>query len=80
MFLSSAFDRFESRSNGSRHRGAGLGLSIVKSLAELHGGTVTLDSAPGRGTRVTVLLPLKHEPAAEAAEADAPGYMSSRAG
>jgi signal transduction histidine kinase len=75
-----AFDRFESRSHGSRHRGAGLGLSIVKSLAELHGGAVTLDSAPGRGTRVTVLLPLKHEPAGEAVEPDAPSYKSSRAG
>ncbi|MDP1908955.1 MAG: HAMP domain-containing sensor histidine kinase, partial [Hyphomicrobium sp.] len=51
------FDRFESRSQGSSHRGAGLGLSIVKSLVELHGGTVTLDSEPGRGTRVTVRLP-----------------------
>ena len=64
-YQQAVFDRFESRSHGSRHRGAGLGLSIVKSLAELHGGTVTLDSAPGRGTRVTLLLPLKHEPAAE---------------
>ena len=79
-YQQTVFDRFESRSHGSRHRGAGLGLSIVKSLAELHGGIVTLDSAPGQGTRVTVLLPLKHEPAAEAAEAHAPGYMSSRAG
>jgi signal transduction histidine kinase len=79
-YQQTVFDRFESRSHGSRHRGAGLGLSIVKSLAELHGGTVTLDSAPGQGTRVTVLLPLKLEPAAEAAEADAPDYKSSRAG
>ena len=53
------FDRFESRSHGSRHRGAGLGLSIVKSLVELHGGTVALASGAGRGTWVRVLLPLK---------------------
>jgi signal transduction histidine kinase len=79
-YQQTVFDRFESRSHGSRHRGAGLGLSIVKSLAELHGGTVSLDSAPGRGTRVTVLLPLKQEPAGEADELDEPLYQSSRAG
>jgi len=79
-YQQAVFDRFESRSHGSGHRGAGLGLSIVKSLAELHGGTVSLDSAPGRGTRVTVLLPLKHEPAGEADELDEPRYQSSRAG
>ena len=50
-------ERFESRSQGSKHRGAGLGLSIVKSLVELHGGAMTLESEPGRGTRVTVRFP-----------------------
>jgi signal transduction histidine kinase len=76
-YQQAVFNRFESRSHGSRHRGAGLGLSIVKSLAELHGGTVSLDSALGRGTRVKVLLPLSQE--AEA-ELDPPLYKSSRAG
>jgi signal transduction histidine kinase len=52
------FDRFESRSLGSRHRGAGLGLAIVKSLVELHGGTMTLESEPGKGTRASVRLPV----------------------
>ena len=50
-------ERFESRSQGSKHRGAGLGLSIVKSLVELHGGTMSLESEPGQGTRVTVRFP-----------------------
>lgn len=63
------FDRFESRSQGSKHRGAGLGLSIVKSLVELHGGDMRLDSEPGRGTKVTVRFPergleQRHVPAA----------------
>ena len=57
------FERFESRSQGSGHRGAGLGLSIVKSLVELHGGTVSLESEPGRGTSVTVCLPEDAHPA-----------------
>ena len=50
-------ERFESRSQGSKHRGAGLGLSIVKSLVELHGGAMELQSEPGQGTRVTVCFP-----------------------
>jgi signal transduction histidine kinase len=63
-------ERFESRSQGSKHRGAGLGLSIVKSLVELHGGSMSLESEPGCGTRVTVRFPesgvRSAEPAAQA--------------
>ena len=41
-----------------RHvEGAGLGLSIAKAIVDAHSGTITLDSAPGRGTRVRVALP-----------------------
>jgi signal transduction histidine kinase len=65
------FERFESRSQGSRHRGAGLGLSIAKSLVELHGGTMRLDSEPGRGTRVTVAFPSAAGEAVDAAPAAA---------
>jgi signal transduction histidine kinase len=53
--------RFVSRSRGSKHRGAGLGLPIVKSLVELHGGTMDLVSEPGEGTSVTVRFP-EHGP------------------
>jgi signal transduction histidine kinase len=77
-YQQAVFDRFESRSHGSDHRGAGLGLSVVKSLAELHGGSVRLESAPGRGTKVTVLLPLT-QPAGEAAPEQL-RYRASRTG
>jgi signal transduction histidine kinase len=56
-FLDTVFRRFESRTNGGRRRGAGLGLAVVKSFVELHGGTVTIDSAEGRGTTVTCWFP-----------------------
>jgi signal transduction histidine kinase len=53
------FDWFETHSLGSRHRGTGLGLSLVRSFVELHGGTVTLESAVGRGTTVTCVFPIE---------------------
>ena len=55
--ISRVFQRFESRSRGSEHRGAGLGLSIAKSLVELHGGNIEITSEEGRGTRVVVRIP-----------------------
>lgn len=53
------FDPFTQaeRSLARQHEGIGLGLPIVRRFAELHGGRVELDSAPGLGTRVTILLP-----------------------
>lgn len=57
--LEKVFDRFESHSGGSRHRGPGLGLSIVRALVELHGGRVTIDSALGEGTTVTCIFPVR---------------------
>lgn len=79
-YQSSVFERFESRSNGSGHRGAGLGLTIVRSLVELHGGTVMLASTPGRGTQVRALLPLERETDTAASQPEQRRYGSSRSG
>jgi signal transduction histidine kinase len=65
--LSRVFDRFESNTTGSRHRGVGLGLSIVRAFVELHGGKVLIDSAPGEGTTVTCIFPAAPHAAAEPA-------------
>lgn len=50
------FMQVESELN-RRFEGTGLGLPLVRSLIELHGGQVGLESKPGQGTRVIVLLP-----------------------
>jgi signal transduction histidine kinase len=55
--LDHVFDRFHTHTVGSRHRGVGLGLSIVRSFVELHGGDVHIQSAPGEGTVVTCTFP-----------------------
>ncbi len=62
------FDWFETDAHGTRHRGAGLGLSIVRSFVELHHGTVHIDSVPGHGTTVICVFPLATEAAQHAAE------------
>jgi len=43
----------------SAERGSGLGLSLVRSLTELHGGKLNIRSSKGDGTRVKVILPLQ---------------------
>ena len=53
------FERFAhgTPADGSRHTGAGLGLPIVKAIAEAHGGRVQVDSPPGQGATFTLTLP-----------------------
>lgn len=45
--------------DNAQDRGAGLGLTLVKNIAELHGGRVEIESAPGQGTKVHVSIPLE---------------------
>jgi signal transduction histidine kinase len=66
--IDKVFDWFESHSLGSQHRGPGIGLSLVRSFVELHGGTVTIVSAVGQGTTVTCTFPLVESAAMTAAE------------
>ena len=62
------FDKFwRGRQSAERPRGSGLGLSLVKSFVELHGGRVTVESAPGAGTRVVCRLPADARTASRAA-------------
>lgn len=61
------FERFyrARRPESLKSRGSGLGLSIVKSIAEQHGGEVRVESRLGSGSTFTLVIPVKPEPAPE---------------
>ncbi|MGZ4809907.1 MAG: sensor histidine kinase [Thermoanaerobaculia bacterium] len=74
-FLPYVFDRFRQADSTStrEHGGLGIGLSVVKLLVELHGGTVRAASAgPGKGTTFTVTIPVRGDAANLAARPAAP--------
>ena len=64
--LGSVFERFHrvQSQNGRSVEGTGIGLSLVKELVQLHGGTIVVKSAEGAGTTFTLSIPLgcKHLP------------------
>ena len=56
--VSRLFDRFyRADARGASESGTGLGMSIVKSLVDLHEGEIEVESEPGRGTTITVRIP-----------------------
>ncbi|WP_197074266.1 MULTISPECIES: cell wall metabolism sensor histidine kinase WalK [unclassified Paenibacillus] len=55
--LPRVFDKFYQQDTSHSTAGNGLGLTIVRKITELHGGTVTCDSVPLQGTTFTLLLP-----------------------
>jgi signal transduction histidine kinase/DNA-binding response OmpR family regulator len=62
-----------------KFEGTGLGLAMVKLLAELHGGTVAAESAVGEGSRFTVWLPLRALEEATLTQAKAPALCQVEA-
>ena len=85
------FERFYrgSRANEARGSGSGLGLAIVRSIVDMHGGTVDVESRVGSGTRFVVTLPrdprlVEGTPAAEraavASAADAQARVENEPG
>jgi two-component system heavy metal sensor histidine kinase CusS len=57
--LARVFDRFYRADPSRSSQGAGLGLALVKSIVDLHGGSAEIESEPNRGTTVVVRFPTR---------------------
>ena len=68
------FERFERASRGHKRASLGLGLYIVRSMVEAHGGSVQVRSQPGQGSTFTVMIPWNRP----RREADSPGPEAAR--
>jgi two-component system cell cycle sensor histidine kinase PleC len=64
--LARPFEQVETQ-HAKTQQGTGLGLALTKSLIEMHGGRLVMESEPGMGTTVKVILPLRHGQDADAA-------------
>ena len=61
--ISKVFDRFSQLEKVDHHsEGTGLGMTISKSIVELHGGTIWIESTEGKGTTVYFTLPVNEQP------------------
>ncbi|MCP9237347.1 ATP-binding protein [Lewinella sp. JB7] len=74
------FDRYfqASPAGSSSHAGSGVGLALTRELVGVLGGTITVDSAPGRGSEFTVHLPVNNAHQALPAVATADGSAADR--
>jgi signal transduction histidine kinase len=66
------FDAFKSAESARRQGGLGLGLQLARSIVEIHGGTIEVDSTPGGGMAFRVWLPLQIDGARIRARASRP--------
>jgi two-component system, cell cycle sensor histidine kinase DivJ len=66
-----------SSSYNRSHEGAGLGLSVVKGLARLHGGSIELTSTVGEGTTARIVLPLEAAPESGGTPREAPAVSAA---
>ena len=55
------FDRFYQIDKSHSEKGSGLGLAIVKRIIELSNGNINIESQKGKGTSITVKLPIETE-------------------
>ncbi len=75
--LFKSFQQIDSALN-RKYAGTGLGLALVKRMAEMHGGEVTVESEAGKGALFTVSIPLKPGAVSEAALVRAPSKSPFR--
>jgi len=69
-------DRFYRGTGSSGKPGAGIGLFLADQMARAHGGTLSIESEPGSGTRVTIVLPSDPRAAAQGPTEEAPALVT----